>query len=126
MELNEGPWFTCHNCQCRKPVQTSGGTGYATTDGGLLCYQCCAIGDALTMAATGKVVLYFTRTKNGDNSISNWSGTLKFLPGAVRVGRHNMARVQRTVYFGAFGELWSGRVVGDNSELMRCRRLVVR
>ena len=124
--------FTCFNCGESKPIQTNGGAGYATCDGGELCYTCCAIGDAITMEATGKIVLYWHRRRveskdfpGGywhEDTISNWPGSLTFKAGAIRSGAHNIAGKQTTIYFNAFGETWSGRHMGDN-EILRCRRL---
>lgn len=114
--------FTCHNCGQTKPINYAGGTGFArylrAMDDFKLCYQCCAIGDALTMAGSDSIVLYLH-----DGKVSNWPGTLSFVPSSITKGRHNMARFQYSVRFTAFGNEWTGRQVGDQTEILRCRRV---
>lgn len=119
--------FHCIDCDKDKPIQTNGGTGYATTDKGLVCYECCAKRDRDEMVATGRATLYLTIAKDGKNcTVSNWPGSLKFT-GGWQKGRHNIARVRYDVWFvGPDGANWHGVQYGDNTQICHCRRTKVR
>lgn len=111
--------FTCIDCKQDKLVETSGGTGYANTDKGKVCYACCAIRDATYMREHGRIDLYW----NG-KMVTNWPGTLQIPPVAVRKGRHNMGGQQTTVYFrSSEGHPWSGRHTGNWGQILRCKRI---
>jgi hypothetical protein len=122
--------FTCLDCNATKPILTDGGTGYAVTDRGKVCYACCAVRDAAEMAERGKITLYH----HADGRITNWPGTLEFMTAYVKRGRHVVAgqhvTQRKTVYFrvskttdaGRQGEYWSGVNIGDN-DILRCRRI---
>lgn len=77
------------------------------------------------MKAHGHIDLYLTSTKTSEvMEVTNWPGTLRFPVWQLRRGRHNIARVQYTVYF-YDGEnvLWTGRQYGDMTQIVRCKRL---
>ena len=129
--------FTCADCKQEKPVQQSGGTGYATDNAGAtICYDCCAIRDRREMQDRGRMVLYLSHTDNGTGSpgwrgeavpgspwhVSNWPGTLKF-NAYVRVGNHNMADKRYDAWFdGPDGHVWHGVTYGDNTQICHCRK----
>lgn len=111
--------FTCIDCYKAKPVQTQGGTGYATAPQGKVCYECCATRDKAAMRADGKYTLYLS-----DGQVTNWPGTLRFPVRKLRKGRHNLARVRYDFEFiGPDGKLWTGYQIGDNTQIAHCRRV---
>lgn len=111
----------CRRCG-RDCVPTESTPGYGTdAHGDRFCLACCGLLDAEAMTRDGRITLYYDRAKD---LITNWPGTLKIQAGARRVGRHNIAGTMRTVYFrGPDGALWSGRIYGENTQLLHCRRL---
>lgn len=128
-------WFLCDECEIAKPLQKSGGTGYAgTSESKIICYECCAIRDRADMIATGKATLYLSMPSSqlvcnwprmvGRGTVGNWPGTLKFNTGPIRVGRHTVAGRRYDVYFsGPDGHEWHGVQYGDNTQICHCRRL---
>lgn len=115
--------FKCIDCGLVKPVATLGGTGYATYEGRPVCYDCCAIRDARAMKETGMATLYWD-----GHAVTNWPGTLKFLPlGAPVKRRHNIAGSVTYVWFrDRDGQPWSGRNVGEGTQSIHCRRITER
>lgn len=101
-------------------VPTEGTTGYGVTpENEKICFACCGKRDAENMQATGKATLYYDGTK-----VSNWPGTLTFVPYGVRKGRHNIARERIDLYFwDKFGRAWHGVQYGSNTQLIHCKRL---
>lgn len=70
------------------------------------------------MRRDGRITLYLWKS-----NVTNWPGSLSFPLLSVRVGKHNIARSQRSVLFvGPDGFVWSGRQYGENSDLCHCRR----
>lgn len=137
--------FICADCQSAKPIESQGGTGYASlADGSKICYQCCAVRDAELMRTDGRAVLYLSvdhdsledagvsheyNTRNGIHPrnygwiLTNWPGTLRLIPFRVRKGRHNIGRIRFDVWFtGPDGKAWHGVNIGDN-QICRCKRL---
>jgi len=114
--------FVCSRCGETKELQRSGGTGYATNDAGdKICYACCGEIDAEYMLEHGEITLYFNHRRG---AVENWPGTLMFHITNCNVGKHNIAGVQRHVYFnGPGGRKWWGLQVGDDSELCYCKRM---
>lgn len=113
--------FVCADCNVAKPFPLGLGTGYARCDDkpdGLVCYACCGVRDEKHMRETGEAVLYLTAS----NEVSNWPETLK-LPAVVRRGRHNIARYRYDVWFWFEGAKWYGVQIGENTQIIRCRRL---
>jgi hypothetical protein len=124
----EGMAFRCMDCKAVKPVQTSGGTGYACNraTNGLICYACAGERDRLEMLSSGRATLYLSDTEtNGSKRwvITNWPGTLRLIPHYIRHGRHNMARTRCDVWFTFEGKPWHGVQYGENSQLCHCRRI---
>jgi hypothetical protein len=112
--------FHCSTCHADKPVQTDGGTGYATDRQGMShCYDCCAVLDRIAMRDEDRTTLYLS-----DGVVGNWCGTLKLIPCKVRNGRHNIGRTRVDVWFreDEFGSEWHGVNIGD-SEILHCRKL---
>lgn len=128
--------FTCSRCNEAKPVNASGGTGYAVnSEGGKVCYSCCADIDRARMLETGRATLYLSpenrptptgvaRYLNARGDVRNWPGTLRFPFSGLRVARHNIAGRVYTAYFtGPDGATWSARNYGEHSDIAHCRRL---
>lgn len=116
--------FRCIDCGETKPVKRDGGTGYARTNRGKVCYQCCAVRDAKYMTKTGAIVLYLTANPAGHKQVTNWPGTLILPINAYRIGRHNMAGKREDVWFtGPDGKRWHGVNYGDFSQILRCKRV---
>ena len=128
--------FTCSRCNASKPVQPSGGTGYAvSSEGAKVCYACCADVDRAAMIETGRATLYLTpenrptptgaaRYLNARGDVRNWPGTLRFPFSGLTVGAHNFAgRVYNAYFTGPDGATWVARQYGDNTSIAHCRRL---
>jgi|688.fasta_scaffold30353_18 hypothetical protein len=64
--------FECCDCHTVKPVQTSGGTGYACLpDGGLCCYPCTDVRERADLLTRDKVCQYVS----GDGKrLTTWTG----------------------------------------------------
>lgn len=127
--------FTCADCKQTLPVQTNGGTGYATiADGSKVCYACCGERNKKDMIETGKATLYLSAVRCSyalPNQkwntllarVSNWPSTLEFKVSANKAGRHNMAGTRYDVWFtGPDGREWHGVTYGDNTQICHCRR----
>jgi hypothetical protein len=116
-------------------------TGYGTgTDGKTYCYACCADRDRADMIETGRATLYLTRDKLSparqdtygrtihalySYKLTNWPGSLTFnVGGAVRHGRHNIARTRIDAWFtGPDGKPWHAVQYGENTQIAHCRRV---
>ena len=118
---------TCHDCG--GAFTSDGcGTGYGVgLDGYRVCYACCGKRDRATMIATGRFVGYLTggylsRGASKPWTVGNWPDSLEFRA-TVREGRHNIARVRRDAWFdGPDGFEWHGVQLGNNSEIITCKR----
>ena len=113
--------FKCSICRTDKPVEDSGGTGYAKRGSRLICYACCATLDKRAMARTGRATMYLTESIRGVY-VSNWPGTLAIKTGAPRKGRHNIAGTRTDVWFRFEGHEWHGVQYGNNTQIIHCRR----
>lgn len=126
-----GLMFQCGDCHQIKPVQTDGGTGYATgpTDKphALICYACCATRDCAEMRERGIATLYFTIANDGRKEITNWPGTLRFQVTYAAKFRHPFSKcgAWRGEFTGPDGKLWRFRNIGDN-QIAHCRRAACR
>lgn len=114
--------FTCVDCKQTKPVSTKGGTGYGLENGGKVCYMCCAIRDQEFMDKEGKTTLYWDGTR-----VTNWPGTLMFMPFRVQVMRHktpcSVLVPREDVWFrDRHGKVWHGVQRGNDNQILRCRR----
>jgi hypothetical protein len=89
------------------------------------CYQCCADRDLEQMRKDGKTCLYLTVDPKGENSkLTNWPGSLAFLPYRIRIGRHNMAGKRYDVWFsGPDSTSWHGVTFGDKTQICHCRKI---
>jgi hypothetical protein len=119
--------FDCAKCGIVKPVQVSGGTGYAIQgDGSKVCYDCCAELDKQTLILEGnsdKLPLYLSKDSEGWK-VSNWPGTLTFRPGKVQEGKHNIAGSRTDVWFqGPDGKRWWGVQYGEWTQIIHCKRV---
>ena len=87
-------------------------------DGKQVCFACCGVRDRADMIATGRAMLYLSRT-----TVSNWPGTLTFQTGRIVKGRHNIARTRYDAWFcGPDGFVWHGVQYGDNTQIIHCKR----
>ena len=122
----EAKTFTCCDCGETKPVNPSGGTGYAVFENGRgdkVCYACCAIRDKARMTAESRVALYLV-TRENRLVVSNWPGTLEFPVMESRAGAHNIAGSRIDAWFVDHdGSRWHGVQYGDNTQLIHCRKL---
>lgn len=121
--------FRCDQCGQAKPFPFGCGTGYAVTRlDKMVCYQCCGENDRRDMIETGKAVLYLTHGEftpgcsYTKGKITNWPGTLS-LPCGVKRGAHNIARYRYDAWFTFDGARWHGVQIGDNTQIIRCKRL---
>lgn len=129
--------FHCDFCKTDTPIQTSGGTGYAKLiSGHIACYDCCATLDREEVARSGEYTLYLSYKgsrpedfKWGKVDVTNWPGTLRFLVGQRRIGRHNLVGRHYDVWFagpdkqGNLTATWHGVTYGDNTQICHCRRV---
>ena len=113
--------MTCDDCKQEivRPVG-DGGTGYGDVDGKIVCYACCGKLDAEYMRTHDKISLYLN---TATQTVSNWPGTLRFASGPIRVGRHNIAGKRYDCWFVAVGANWHGVQYGDNTQIVRCRKV---
>lgn len=72
--------------------------------------------------ATGRAVLYLTG-KPGEYEVTNWVGSMRLKPWRVRKGRHNIAGTRYDVWFNLDGATWHGVQYGENTQIVRCKRL---
>lgn len=123
-------------CGHEPSVGATVGTGYGQdADGKRYCYACCATRDREQMVRDGKATLYLSRDETGpavgnmgprySYKVTNWPGSLVFkVGGAIRHGKHNIARTRSDVWFtGPDGKEWHGVQYGDNTQLCHCRRI---
>lgn len=122
--------FDCIQCGKTKPIiKKEGGTGYARTDEGLVCYDCCAERDKQFMRENNKTTLYLAQTprdpaqsKQSKWEVTNWPGTLRF-NAIVRQSDHNFAgkNGRSDAWFMFEGFIWHGVNIGDN-QICRCKK----
>lgn len=74
-------------------------------------------------AQKGRGIFYLTK-QDGEHTVTTWAGTWKRRALHVSKGRHNIARTQYTVTFtGPDGKPWTGRQYGENTQILRARRM---
>ena len=126
--------FACEDCgevchgYSKEQAQCTTGWG-CTSEGGKVCYSCCAKQDKAHMRENGKIALYLTTNRGlvpeagkwNNGMVTNWPGSLSF-PCYVRKGRHNMARWRYDARFIFEGYWWHGVQYGDNTQIVHCRR----
>lgn len=114
----------CKNCGCT--ITTSEGdvgTGYALSEAGdITCYKCCAESEKQYMIENGRIDLYAVVGDNYAVEVTNWPGTLRFPVKYLKIGKHNIAKVRRDVWFDFDGYVWHGVQYGNSSEVCHCRK----
>lgn len=130
----------CAYCFGTIPAPESGSitTGYGRDQfDNMVCYDCCANNDRDYMRQHGKITLYLSgvaptiRTGYSINEnwrISNWPGSLRFYPigNRVKVGAHNWGVDRYDTWFNFEGYVWHGVSIGNNTELLHCKRTATR
>lgn len=121
----DGVQFKCADCGQVFPVGTSGGTGYGywadSSTPRPVCYDCCAKRERQAMIDTGRACLYLVQ-RDTAWEVHDWPGRLVFRA-TVRTGHHNIARKRYDAWFrGPDGHIWHGVKLGDNSDIVRCKR----
>jgi hypothetical protein len=109
-------------------------SGYGVDkDGKKCCYTCCANWDKEDMIQHGNAMLYLDVGNQPERNkgriylqnwtISNWPSSLKFENVIGWTGRHNWGlRVYFARFIGPDGKVWSGRTIGDNTQIFHCYR----
>ncbi len=119
--------FTCTVCNQTLPVHAEGGTGYGVdpkTDG-KVCYECCGKQDLASMRESGKFTGYLTfEVENGIRKpiVTNWPGTLRLPCYGYSNSRTNWNHIRNDVWFVLDGVMWHGVHIGDNNQIVRCKR----
>lgn len=104
-------------------------TGYGTgRDDKTACFACCAEIDRAAMIADGKAHLYLTGNRAEGYKVSNWPGSLAFVPSRFQEKQTNQGFGWRTktrvdVWFaGPDGYEWHGYHASDWSSIISVRR----
>ncbi|MBD3261584.1 MAG: hypothetical protein GF334_07880 [Candidatus Altiarchaeales archaeon] len=108
---------------CKNEIKHDGfGTGYGIgKDNTKMCYTCCAEEDKRFMEENNKITLY--HSTNDNEEVINWPGTLRFRSVSFQ-GEHNWGLPRYDVYFiDHTGQKWYGRRIGDNTDLVHCRKV---
>jgi hypothetical protein len=127
--------FQCVDCKQTKSIPKGvGGTGYARTDDGLVCYACCAIRDKKYMRDNGRhdgLYLVLSPPEEGEKGskkweVTNWPGTLRFRVLRIRTSDHAaFGRILKDgrsdVWFAFDGYVWHGVNIGDQ-QICRCKK----
>jgi hypothetical protein len=134
--------FHCIDCDTDKTHENPhgfGGTGYATTDKGAVCYACCALRDVAHMVDLVAQVdaglpvksfcLYAVTAGNGCVlHVRNWPGTLSFVARSVtrstEYRRGDRISVCRFTFVDNSGRQWKGITRGD-THIARCKPVSV-
>lgn len=119
--------FTCSVCGLDKVHDDELTTGYAIDkDQNKVCFSCCGIQDAkeLKELPYGKTIaFYLTKDKTGNWRVCNWPASF-IVPVRVPVkGLHNIARYRYDIWFSYEGNKYHGTQYGDNSEIVRIRKV---
>lgn len=112
--------FHCSQCKSDKPLQTSGGTGYATnSNNSLVCYDCANVNELTAFKAANRYDAYLS---NDGLKITTWTGcelakvTRKWRTSAGGfASRTIITRIRATA---ADGSAWCGQGPGEG---MYCR-----
>lgn len=114
---------TCHTCGAPF-IARDCLPGYGIdAHGNRHCYACCGKRDEAEALATGRFTGYLVSVDSRDDQVTNWPGTLRFKVLRRSYGEHNLARTRTDVWFrDREGREWHGVQLGENSELVRCRR----
>lgn len=115
--------FKCGQCKRIRQSTTPYTTGYGIDKRKRkVCFECCGAEDRREMLRTGKGVMYLTE-KAGRFSVNNWPGTLTIAPDRVTKGRHNIAGSRYDVWFTLDGHRYHGVNYGENSQILRVKRI---
>lgn len=119
----------CSRCGVPFSVYASGmAPGYGrTSDSEYICYGCCGDEDREWLRTHNKAMLYLTMGKdsfkNTTYEVSNWPGTMKF-KATGKKGYHNIAGTRYDVWFRDMdGNRWHGYQIGDNTQIVHCKKL---
>jgi hypothetical protein len=112
--------FYCVACNQYLQMKQSGGTGYGTVPGteNKKCYACIGVADQqeLEEATIGQRFTHYLSKKDGVWYVGNWPASWQ-VPVHVWTGKHNIARVQYFTNFKVGKNYFSGRTVGDNTQI---------
>jgi len=136
--------FVCSHCKETIDVSHTlvdgycGGVGYARPthkSKRKVCYRCCAKVDSKWMDKYGKITLYLVHVEplyaSGrlvNYKVTNWPGTLSFTVINSSQSKNNFGATRTDVWFLRQNgttkewEQWHGVHVGDDSQLVRCKR----
>ena len=96
-------------------------TGYGVNNAGYkICYNCCGDIDKKNLSDLqpgDKMYLYLC-----GNYVTNWPGTLK-INCYVKEGYHNIARVQRSIWFSFNGKNYFGKQYGNFQDICTVKRI---
>ena len=113
--------FHCVKCNQDKEYVSDFTTGYARTDNGKVCFDCCAKQDKEYMRATGHIDLYLVDDQTLPR-VTNWPGTLSIPCTGVKIGNHNIAGRRYDVWFAFEGYWWHGVQYGHNTQVCHCKK----
>lgn len=113
------------------------GYGLDAVTGSPVCYGCCAKRDMEDMRSSGRATLYLhmtpVRIKRGWKmldgiKISNWPGSLEFkvLNDTAKISQTNWGLTRVDVWFEFDKFVWHGKLIGDNTQLLHCRKTAKR
>ena len=138
---NKGDWITKHFfCDEEKAwVSCAMSEGYARKSSNFshkICYKCCAKLDMAEMDRERKITLYLSykvekppqqrsifTSDLKDAHVSNWPGTLKY-PCTVSKSRTPKGKSKYEATFKDHrGFLWHGVLYGEDSQLIKCKRV---
>lgn len=126
--------FVCEQCKQAKTHETTNScsTGYArtnTTPEQIICFACCGLNDATTLASLpigGKMCLYSVIGQGhsyATGKLTNWPGSFEIKGLWFSIGRHNMAGKRYDAQFQENGNWYSATQYGDNSQICHIRRI---
>lgn len=116
--------FTCTRCVKTIEHRDAHTTGYGVFHGRKVCYSCCADIDRRWMDRHDRVALYLAEDNTGYWKVTNWPGSLRFIPWYVKEGAHNLAGVRWDAWFKDHrGRAWHGVTIGRWTQILHARRL---
>ena len=106
--------------------------GHDVHKGDKICYECCGRLDSEWMRIHDRIMLYLSyKEEDGRKKwdVSNWPGTLTF-PASVSVSKRGhyspfagYMELRHAYFRDEHGRFWSGRSIGDWTEICHCRKL---
>lgn len=85
-----------------------------TSEGEQICHACCGRLDRQKLFRGEPITLYWDGTE-----VTNWPGTVRFVPTRTKKGSHNIAKTRTDVWFRAEGRNWHGVQLGEFSQILR-------